>query len=317
MVIYAAVEGGGQSWVCALASNSPDNIIEQAEFATTSSPLETLGLVRDWLRARHFDAVGVASFGPIDPRPLSPSYGFITSTPKEGWTNTDVLGLLDIRSFNKPFFFDTDVNAPALSEYLSYREEASQISPSSSLLKASSSCAYITIGTGVGVGLVVNGRTVHGALHPEAGHVRVGRQVGDDAFRGICRFHRDCVEGMCSSVAIAARAQVRLADLPALPDDHPVWDTTAYYIAALCANLLLIASLEKIVLGGGVMNRTCLYAKIRKHLVQILNHYLQIEGLKDENIDSFISPSKWGSKAGIIGALYLAKTALDTSHSTS
>ena len=230
----AAIEGGGTTWVAVIAHESPENIVERADFKT-ELPEKTLGEIRDWLTKREFDAIGIATFGPVDAVESSPTYGYITSTPKPNWDNTgvffvskksrlhccsqtslmlrtlfplisrflllimscgivDVLGLLGIRQFGKPFKFDTDVNAPALAEFLKNRE-----------LNASlSSSAYITIGTGVGVGLVVNGQTVHGLLHPEAGHIMVARQPGDD-FEGTCPYHGACIEGLCSSGALAAR----------------------------------------------------------------------------------------------------------------
>lgn len=296
-MFLAAVEGGGQSWCCALASEEPSNIVETATFPTLD-PDRTLGEVKAWLLARRerIGAIGIATFGPIDARVDSKHYGFITSTPKEGWTQTNVLRMLGIYDELKgiPYQFDTDVNAPALSEY--------------SAMTGVSSCAYVTIGTGIGVGLVVNGRPVHGMLHPEAGHMLVGR-MENDSFQGVCRFHRSCVEGMSSSVAVAARAGVSLSSLPSLEDSHEVWEACAYYIAALCANLILTVSPERIVLGGGVMNRYCLYDKVRRYVLQILNGYIDIEELKEESIQNLIVPSQWGSKAGIVGALHLAKAA--------
>jgi fructokinase len=300
---YGAVEGGGQSWRCAISLGTPENIVESRDFKT-ESPEVTLGAIRAWLQTKTFDCLGIASFGPIDARKSSPKYGFITSTPKQGWTDTDVLTLLGMKEEFKhiPYAFDTDVNAPALAEYIHMLSVDASVS----------SCAYITVGTGVGVGLVVNGRTVHGLMHPEAGHIIVGKRSTDD-FAGVCGFHGCCVEGRCSSVALAERAKVSLSQLPTLADDNPVWDDCAFYLAALCANIILMVCPERIVLSGGVMNRTCLYAMVRAHVVSasILNEYIQIEALDIKNIDQYIAPSRWGDRAGIIGALYLAKTALD------
>ena len=294
---FAAVEGGGQSWVCALASGQPDSIVESATFPTLD-PGQTLGEIKAWLVARKekIRSIGIATFGPIDARPASSRFGYITSTPKEGWGQTDVLRMLGVYDELRgiPYRFDTDVNAPALSEYAS--------------IGGISSCAYVTVGTGIGVGLVVNGRTVHGMLHPEAGHMLVAR-MGNDHFPGVCKFHKCCVEGMCSSVAVAARAGVPLTSLPSLTDSHEVWDICAYYIAALCANLILTVSPERIILGGGVMNRTCLFDKVRRYTLQILNGYIEVGALKEDIIHNYITPSRWGSQAGIVGALHLAQTA--------
>lgn len=246
----AAVEGGGTSWLVAIVEESPENIIERQRF-TTTTPEHTLNEIKQWLKQRQFDAIGIATFGPVDANPKSSTYGFITSTPKPGWKNTNVLELLGVYEFNVPFLFDTDVNAPALAEHIM------------TINSQTTSSAYITVGTGIGVGLVVNNETVRGLMHPEAGHIMVARQDGD-LFPGTCPFHGPCVEGMCASGALTARKQ--LADssgLAELTDDDPVWDACAYQLAQLCAQLIYIASPEKIRLGGGVMNRTCLYAMIR------------------------------------------------------
>lgn len=268
MVRLAAVEGGGTTWVVAICENTPDNIIDRMT-VPTNDPKETLGSLRAWLSSRQFDAIGlfdilvirvlqrlnalyagIGTFGPVDCDPSSPHYGYITSTPKPGWKNTDVLCLLGVREFNKPFKFDTDVNAPALAEYFLHRDSGVK------------SCAYITIGTGIGVGLVIDGKTVHGLLHPEAGHIRVGRESGD-VFAGTCPFHLDCVEGMCASGALAMRKEINASELPNVPDNDPLWNTCAYYLASLCTNLVLIASPERITIGGGIMQRKSLYNKIR------------------------------------------------------
>lgn len=239
----------------AIVEDKPDNIVERLQ-VVTETPEVTLGRIREWLGQRTFDAIGVASFGPIDAKAASPTYGFITSTPKPNWANTDVLRLLGVYDEFKsiPHAFDTDVNAPALAEYTLHRAGNDV-----------SSTAYITVGTGVGVGLVVNGATVHGLVHPEGGHLLVQPREGDADFAGTCPFHGRCVEGMCSSGALVARlgAGASIADLPGLPDEHPLWDLWAYYVAQLCANLVLMVSPERICIGGGILNRTSLYPKIR------------------------------------------------------
>ena len=164
--IFAAIEGGGTSWVAALSKDSPDNILDRIEILTTT-PEETLSQIRKWLNERQFDSLGIASFGPIDCQIESPTFGWITTTPKPNWENTNVLKLLGLYDEFKsvPFLFDTDVNAPALAEFSSFKSGEIE------------SCAYITVGTGVGVGLIINGKTVHGLLHPEAGHIKVARKV--------------------------------------------------------------------------------------------------------------------------------------------
>lgn len=176
--------------------------------------------------------------------------------------------------------FDTDVNAPALAEF--------------SLCGApgTSSCAYITVGTGVGVGLVINGKTVKGLTHPEMGHIPIKRKEGD-TFSGTCPFHSDCVEGMTNSAALAKRKGCDPSELKNLTDEDPVWDYCAFYLAELCVSLILTASPEKICIGGGILNRAIVFPKIRSYVLSILNNYVDHSSLTSENIDSFISPSNW------------------------
>jgi fructokinase len=304
---YAAVEGGGTTWVVAISEGEPQNIVLKSEFATEANPEITLGKVRNWLNQQFnqspFDAIGVATFGPIEAKINAPKFGFITSTPKPGWKDTNVLKLIGLKDEfkNVPFLFDTDVNAPALAEY-SFLNNPHL-----------SSSAYITVGTGVGVGLVINGKTVHGMMHPEAGHLLVQKLPHDQSFSGSCPFHGCCIEGMCSTGALSRRANIPASDLPQLADDHELWDICAHYIAQLCAALVLISSVEHISIGGGVLNRTILYPKIRTHLLKILNEYIENESLTIANIDTFIAVPVWGANAGLVGAAYLAHVAYQSS----
>ena len=275
----AAVEGGGTTWVAVISEGSPGNIVDRADFVT-ETPLITLPKIKEWLKTKSFDALGVASFGPIDCRPSSANYGFITTTPKPNWGNTDVLRLLGVYDEFKdiPHKFDTDVNAPAYAEYRLFTA-------------GQTSCAYITVGTGVGVGLVVNGQTVHGLSHPEAGHINVAKCAGDD-FVGTCPFHGSCIEGLISTGALSKRRGISADELPLLTDDDKLWDITAYYLAQLCVSLILMTCPERIIIGGGLMNRTVLYKKIRAHTVTILGGYIQLEPVTS-NIDTYIVPSDW------------------------
>lgn len=276
----AAVEGGGTTWVAVISEDSPSNIVDRAVF-TTEDPDVTLQHIKEWLKSKSFDAIGIASFGPIDCRSSSPLFGYITSTPKPNWGNTDVLKGLGIYDEFKhiPYKFDTDVNAPAFAEFKCFSKPGQ------------TSCAYITVGTGIGVGLVINGQTVHGLAHPEAGHLQVAKRPGDD-FEGSCPYHGSCVEGLSSTGSLAKRRNCKATDLPKLADDDELWDITAYYLAQLCACLILTACPERIVIGGGMMNRGILYRKIQEQTVEILKGYISLEQIT-ARIHEYIVPSEW------------------------
>ena len=300
MTLYLAVEAGGTTWVAALVRKGGelDEFVDRIEVPTTD-PSSTIGSIKEWFKGRIGDivSIGIASFGPIDPQVGSATYGYITSTPKPGWTNTDVIGLLGLRDEFKhiPFTFDTDVNAPAVAEFTMHK------------MPGSSSSAYITVGTGVGVGLVINGKPVHGMLHPEGGHIQVARMEGD-TFEGVCPFHKGtCIEGMVCTKALSGRAGVPASELASLPDDHEVWDACAYYLAQMAVSLVLLCSPERIIFGGGVFNRTILYEKIWQKTAELLNNYIQHSSITTkEGMEKFICSSHWGQRAGIVGAVYLA-----------
>eukprot|EP00741_Cyanophora_paradoxa_P003293 tig00000692_g3201.t1 len=286
----AGVEAGGTSFVVAVGT--PPHVEERAEFPTRE-PAETLNDVVTWLSSRKFDALGIASFGPVDLNEKSATYGHITTTPKPRWANTDVVGAF--KRFGVPTAFETDVNAAAIGEAKHGGHGAV------------SSVCYVTVGTGIGVGIVVDGKPLHGLLHPEGGHFRQPRLAGD-AFAGSCPFHADCVEGMASAGAIAGRAGVAPAELKNLPDDHPAWEAAAHYLGHLCATLTLIVSPEVIVLSGGVLQRLSLFPKIRRVCLQMLQGYIRSERLQEgpSGIDRYIVPSVHGNNAGIVGALTIA-----------
>jgi len=296
---YAAVELGGTSIRVAVAEGSVTNIVSR-DTITVDAPGPTLERVRAWLAAERFDALGVASFGPIEPRREQAKFGFITTTPKPRWQDVNVLEGMAAASYGVPVAFDTDVNAPAMSEFRAASTSNPQLT----------SCAYITVGTGVGVGLVINGKPVHGMLHPEAGHCPVPRPPGDAWVP--CLGHRipSGIEANVSAPALAKRAGVEQRDLSTLADSDPLWDTCAHYLAALCVDLTLITSVERIVLGGGVLARSCLYAKTRARFLELLNGYLDLDQLKPGAVDSYIVAPTYGADAGLIGALTLAQDAL-------
>lgn len=329
---WAGVEGGGTTWVVAVAEGEPDRIVERAEFSTTT-PRETLAMVRDWLdeRAaeRPFDGLGIATFGPVDLDPTSSTYGFITHSPKPGWADVNVLGFLTANlPRDLPVGFDTDVNAPAMAEFAAMKrdaeaaaaeaddDDADDDTPLPDPTEGITNLAYVTVGTGVGVGLVCNNQPVHGLSHPEAGHIRVARLHSDGlpgepgAFPGVCAYHGDCIEGMAGAAAIAARCGCKVSELVAVVDSHPAWDAAAHYVAGLCATLVMVASPQRIVLGGGVLQRKTLIAKIRAHLKKQLGGYVRHDFVTSKRgLVEFVAPSRWGNDAGIVGALTLGERA--------
>lgn len=289
--VYGGVEGGGTKFNCMLGTD-PYHVLTTHTFPTTD-PKQTLGAVAHFfqqeLRGHELVAVGIGSFGPIDLNPASATYGHITTTPKSGWEYTDIIGTLKDR-LGVPVAFDTDVNAAALGEY---RWGAAQgCDPS----------IYITVGTGIGGGIYVNGRPLHGLIHPEMGHLQLPRLAGDD-FSGVCPYHDHCWEGIASGPAIAARAGKPAQDLT--PDD-PVWEIEAQYLAMAITNIIYIASPYRIILGGGVMRQEHLFPRIRYYVQKFLNGYLH-HATVQEDIASFIVPPKLGSHAGLFGALELAR----------
>jgi fructokinase len=289
-VAYAGVELGGTKCVAILA-NGPDAIIAR-ESVPTTSPDETLGriaqLLSGWRSEQGFAALGIGSFGPLDLDPRSPDCGQITSTPKPGWRGADVLGRLQ-KAAGVPAAFDTDVNGAALAEM---RWGAGQ---------GFDDFAYITIGTGVGVGLIVNGAPTRGFAHCELGHIRVARLPGDD-FAGSCPFHGDCVEGLAAGPSLKARAGDAAQQLG--PDD-PVWQSVAWAIAQLSHAIVCAAAPRAIAIGGGVVeNQPHLLERIERMLVESLNGYMQLPA--GEN---YVRAPALGANAGPLGAVALAMTA--------
>ncbi|GAB5368742.1 hypothetical protein AAMO2058_001346100 [Amorphochlora amoebiformis] len=289
-MIFAAVEGGGQSWLVLISEGvNPPKELDSARIPTLNedgSPRKAEDVIEECVQrlrdmqmrlGHNFESIGIVSFGPCDLRPDSKTYGFITTTPKEGWQMTNVVGPFSRAFPNVPIAFDTDVNMVAVSEF-AYGGHGNI-----------TSAAYITVGTGIGVGMCTNGKAVHGLIHPEGGHIRCPRftkvgavskeeqkyltKEGRDTYKGNCKFHcidekgepklYPCVEGMANSQAIADRLGIPKSDLRNVSDDHPIWDLHAYYLAQLCMSITFLMSPEVIVLGGGVMNREVLYPKIR------------------------------------------------------
>jgi fructokinase len=236
--------------------------------------------------------LGIASFGPVDLRPNSPTYGYITSTTKPGWRNTDIAQRLG-RRMGGPVGFDTDVNGAALAE----GRWGSAV--------GLDDFAYVTVGTGIGAGLIVRGKSIFGMNHTELGHIRVARKPGDK-FPGICPFHGDCIEGLASGPAIEARAGMPASQLP---PDHPTWDFVAHGLAQLIHSMVLTTAPSRIFLGGGVMSaQTHLFERVQQELKRSLNRYVEAPEL-EQGIGHFIVPPGLGNMSGPLGALALAADA--------
>ncbi|MET3696785.1 fructokinase [Bacillus oleivorans] len=283
---FGAIEAGGTKFVCAIGDET-GSIIQKAVFPTTT-PGETFLKVFDFFRNKEIDALGIGSFGPIDIDPKSEKYGFITSTPKPGWGQVDFLGSMKSK-LNVPIGFDTDVNAAALGEVIW------------GAAKGLDSCLYMTVGTGIGVGAIVDGKTLKGFTHPEMGHILV-RKNHSDEFQGVCPYHGDCLEGMASGPAITARWGKKGQELS---DNEKVWELEADYLAQALMAYTLILSPHRIVIGGGVMKQSQLFPLIRKKVFEKLNGYVQ-HPIIIEKIDEWIVPPGLGDEAGVKGALALA-----------
>ncbi len=295
-LIYGAIEAGGTKFVCAVGT-APDDIREETRFPT-ADPAGTLERATDFFRSaedRHgkISSFGIASFGPLDLDERSPTYGFITSTPKPGWRNTDLVGFVK-KAFQAPVGFDTDVNGAALGELRWGAGRGLQ------------NLVYFTIGTGIGGGVVANGRPVHGLVHPELGHLRIPRDRKKDSFAGSCPFHGDCLEGLASGSAIRARWGRPGNELLELKE---VWELEADYLALCVVNTVLSYSPERIILGGGVMGNDFLFPMVRAKALALLGGYVQALPIL-ERIDDYLVPPGLGERSGIAGGFVLAEEAL-------
>ena len=286
--MFGGIEAGGTKFVCGVG-DGPDDL-EMAQFPTTS-PQETLDKVIGFFKQHSATALGIASFGPVDLDISSPSYGHITSTPKAGWSNCDLVGEIK-HALRVPVGFDTDVNGAVLGEA---RWGAA---------RGLKDAVYITIGTGIGGGALVGGRVVHGLVHPEMGHLRIPHDIRD-SFAGNCPFHGDCFEGLAAGPAIQARWGKPARELP---PDHPAWALEANYIALGLVNLTMALSPRRFLLGGGVMQQPHLFALIREEFGRLLNGYVRHRDILD-GLDEYIQPPQLGSQAGVLGALVLAEKA--------
>ena len=287
-----ALEAGGTKMV--LAVYEEDGTELERLTLPTETPEITMPPMIAFFRRHGIDALGVGSFGPLDLNPASPTYGFITSTPKLAWKNYPLLkNLLDGR--NIPAGIDTDVNAAIIAE---------------AELGAARGCqnaVYVTIGTGIGGGVYANGQTVHGLLHPEVGHTLLRPHPLDPNPRGVCPYHESCLEGLAAGPAIGARVG---GDAKNLPDGHPTFEIEAFYLAQMCVNLITTLSPERIILGGGVMQRSRLFAQVREQTVRLLNGYIQASAIT-EHIDEYIVAPQLFPVSGLVGSYLIGKKALE------
>jgi fructokinase len=289
--VYGGIETGGTKFVCAIGT-APDNLIK-TQFATTS-PDETIGKVIDFFKnnthLKQLTAIGIASFGPLDLDKNSPTYGYITTTPKDSWSNINIVK--KIRSeLNVPVAIDTDVNGASLGEQVW------------GAARGLNTFIYLTVGTGFGGGGMVNGGLMHGLLHPEMGHIRIPHDWQKDPYRGCCPFHGDCLEGLASGKAI----ELRWGQSPEkLAVDHPAWELEANYLALAINNFICTISPQRIIVGGGLMKNPGLMPAVRLKVVENLNGYIRSEAIT-KDIDSYIVAPALGDLSGVIGALELAK----------
>lgn len=293
--LYGGIEAGGTKFVCAVGSG-PGDVRAEVRFPTTD-PDETIGrsiaFFQEQIAERGpLTAVGIAAFGPLDPNPASPTFGYITTTPKPGWANADLGGRIR-QALGVPVGFDTDVNGAALGEW---RWGAGQ---------GIDNLVYFTIGTGIGGGAIVNGRLVHGLVHPEMGHIVLAHDRERDPYPGRCPYHGDCFEGMAAGPAIGDRWGRPAYELP---PDHPAWDLEARYIALALRSIICTLSPERIILGGGVMEQEQLFGLVRRKTQAYLSGYVQHPAVL-EQIDSYIVPPGLGNQAGVLGAIALAQQA--------
>lgn len=284
-MLIGGIEAGGTKMVCAVADEN-GKLFDRVSIPTLT-PDKTIPQMIKYFKNWDIEALGIACFGPLDLNVNSDTYGYITKTPKPGWGDYNIVGAFK-DAFNVPIGFDTDVNGAVLGEVVW------------GAAKGCESAVYVTIGTGIGVGVYCNGSLVHGLVHPEAGHMLLGRHPGDE-FKGGCPFHEDCFEGLASGPTIEKRWGKSAAELA---DNKEVWELEAYYIAEACANYVLAYSPQKIILWGGVMHQTQLFDMVRSRVKEMLNGYIHHSDIL-EHTDEYIVPPALGENPGILGAVYL------------
>jgi len=286
--IYGGIEGGGTKFNCMVGSG-PDNILAEARFPTTT-PAETIGQVIEFFlpHVNQMHGIGFGSFGPFDIDPASPNYGYITTTPKPHWGNANVLGMLR-EKIALPFAIDLDVVVAGLGE--------SKWGAS----KNDSHSLYLTVGTGIGGGYIINGKSLRGLTPLEMGHIRIARDPNLDPFQGACPYHGDCFEGLAAGPAVEKRLGQKGETVP---DDHPFWDLEATYIAQALVNYILSLAPQRIIIGGGVMQRKGMFPTVRRKVQELLNGYVTHDMILN-HIEEYIVPPALESRAGMLGAIAL------------
>lgn len=288
-MVLGALEAGGTKMVCAVG-NEQGQVLERISIPTVS-PEETMPRMIDFFGKYHIEALGIGCFGPINPVKGTAFYGYITSTPKLAWQNYNIVGAFE-EALGCPVGFDTDVNASMLGEI------------TFGAARGLDSCIYVTIGTGVGVGVYVNGGLLHGMMHPEAGHILLQRHSADK-YAGKCPFHGNCLEGMAAGPAVEERWGAKGTELSGRQE---VWELEAYYVAQACVNYTLTYAPRRIILGGGVMHQEQLFPMIRRQYRELMADYVDTPELRD--LDSYIVPCSLNDNQGIMGCLQLAVEAM-------
>jgi len=286
--VYGGIETGGSKWECAVATGPED--LRASETLQTTTPAETIDrAVAFFQREGPVDAIGIGSFGPLDGKLASPTWGHITTTPKPGWAHTDV-GQEIRRRLSVPVAFDTDVNAAALGEHVW------------GAAKGLDTFCYVTVGTGIGGGGMAGGKLLHGLVHPEFGHLRIPHDREADPFPGVCPYHGDCWEGLASGRAFEARWGRPPGEL----EDEAVWTLEAGYLALGLVCVICVLSPQRIVIGGGVMRRTGLLELVHGQVTRLMNGYVDDASLGDR-IGEYITLPRLGSRSGVLGAIALAQ----------
>jgi fructokinase len=305
-VLVGGIEAGGTKFVCAVG-RGPEDVRRpenRMSFNTGQDPAKLLSSVVEWFESREkavgkLAAIGVASFGPVDLDESSRTYGYITSTPKEGWNNTNVLGPIRDKFPGLPIGFDTDVNGAALGEHVW------------GAAVGLGDFVYITMGTGIGAGGMTRGQLLHGLVHPEIGHLRIPRLPGD-TFAGNCWYHGDCWEGLCSGPSLEKRTGMRAEHLP---PDHEAWGQLAKYVGVALANLVCTLSPKRIIIGGSVrkaghFGEARFFERVRVETRAWLNKYVSSPWILTDKINDYIVPPKLGDDAGVCGAIALGQLAI-------